>query len=252
MRALIIEDEKLAANRLARLILKNHPSYEIVHTIDTVRDSVAYLKSNESMIDVIFCDIHLADGISFDIFDQVSVQIPIIFTTAYDEYTLKAFDLNSVHYLLKPIDEGDLNKAIKKLESFNEDYSYRDLQTILSRFGKDKTRRFLLKSGQRLVPKKETELAYFFSQNKVVHAADIQQGKVYMTDFTLEQLESELLSQHHFFRINRKQIVNKDAIATMRPYKNQRLSLSLIIPSKEELVLSREKVNHFKEWFTSH
>jgi len=249
MKAIIIEDEKLAADRLKRLIEKSHPNYSILAVIDTVRDAVSYLKENQSQLDLIFCDIHLADGKSFDIFNQITCNVPIIFTTAYDQYSIDAFDLNSTHYLLKPIEEEALNKAIAKFE-LNQNGS-QDIKMILDRFGPEKTQRFLLKAGQRLVPKKDSELAVFYTRNKIVHAVDLEEGKVYMTDFTLEQLEQELLSKSSFFRINRKQIVNKDAIRSLKPYKNQRLSLSLAIPSTEELVLSREKVNSFKEWFVA-
>ncbi|WP_424963473.1 LytR/AlgR family response regulator transcription factor [Ekhidna sp.] len=247
MKTIIIEDEKIAADRLKRIIANNHPNYEVLKTLDTVRDSVQYLSTHHDNLDLIFCDIHLADGNSFEIFKKLKCDVPIIFTTAYDEYTLDAFDVNSLHYLLKPIDQSDLAKAILKFEKTNSENS--DIKTILDRFGPEKTKRFLLKSGQRLIPKKESELAIFYSKNKVVHAADLIEGKVYVTDFTLEQLEQGLLSQRSFFRINRKHIVNKEAITALKPYKNQRLSLSLAIPSSEELVLSREKVNPFKEWF---
>ena len=248
MKALIIEDEQLAADRLKRLVNQNHPNYEIVAILDTVRDSIQYLNAHHQSLDLIFCDIHLADGNSFDIFQQTNCKVPIIFTTAYDQYTFDAFDLNSLHYLLKPINEADIATAIQKFESQPETDS---LKEIFDRFGPVKTRRFLLRSGQRLIPKKESDLALFFSRNKVVHAADLNEGKVYVTEFTLEQLEQEFLSNDHFFRINRKHIVNKEAITSLKPYKNQRLSLSLAIPSSEELVLSREKVNPFKEWIVA-
>ncbi|GAB4229541.1 MAG: LytTR family DNA-binding domain-containing protein [Ekhidna sp.] len=245
--AVIIEDEPLAAERLANLIRNRHPEYHIQFFAETVRDSIEHLIQHQP--DVIFCDIHLADGISFEIFERIKIQAPVIFTTAYDEYTLDAFDINSIHYLLKPIDENDLAKALKKFEAHHSDHS-RDLDRVVRKMLTQKTKRFLLKAGQRIVPKKEDELAFFFIQNKVVHAADITEGKVYMTDFTLEQLESEMLSKDHFFRINRKQIVNKDAVVSLKPYPNQRLSLSLTIPCSHELVLSREKVNQFKKWIT--
>ena len=248
MKTIIIEDERLAAKRLERLISSNHPNYEVLCSLDTVRDSIQYLSANQNNLDLIFCDIHLADGNSFEIFNKIKCEIPIIFTTAYDQYSLEAFDLNSQHYLLKPINEEDLAKALSKFEKNRPD---QNLKNILDRFGPKKTRRFLLRSGQGLVPKKESELAMFYTRNKVVHAADMHEGKVYMTDFTLEQLENELLSHQSFFRINRKHIVNKEAIKALRPHKNQRLSLSLEIPSSEELILSREKVNPFKEWFVA-
>jgi len=248
MNTIIIEDEKLAADRLNRLITDNHPQYEVLNTLDTVRGSIKYLASNHKNLDLIFCDIHLADGNSFEIFDKTKCDVPIIFTTAYDQYTLEAFDHNSLHYLLKPINEEDLSKAISKFENSRADQS---LQKVLKHFVPGKTNRFLLKSGLRLIPKKESELAMFYTRNKVVHAADLSEGKVYVTDFTLEQLENDLLPRQSFFRINRKQIVNKEAITAMRPYKNQRLLLSLAIPSPEELVVSREKVNPFKKWFVA-
>ena len=246
MNTLIIEDEQLASDRLKRLIEKHYPHYQVVDQLDTVRDSVSLLSSSPNL-DLIFCDIHLADGNSFEIFEQLKVDTPVIFTTAFDEYSIKAYDVNNIHYLLKPIDENDLIKAIKKFE--NTRSKEPSIEDVVKHLTEEKNRRFLLRSGQRFIPKKEKELAMFFIHNKVVHATDLSEGKVFMTDFSLEQLENELLPKRQFFRINRKQIVNKEAIASLRPYKNQRLSLSLAIPSSQELILSREKVNTFKAWF---
>ena len=247
MNVLIIEDEQLAAERLERLIKEHYPRYAIVDQIDTVRDSISTIQSTSS-IDLIFCDIHLADGKCFEIFKEVKTKIPIIFTTAYDEYAIEAFDLNSVHYLLKPIDEDDLRKAISKFEDTKQDDH--SIEKVLRQFIQEKPKRFLLKSGQRMIPKKESEIAFFFTQNKITQASDLSEGKMYFADYTLEQLETKILPKEVFFRINRKQIINKEAVSSIKPYKNQRLSLSLNIPSSQEFIVSREKVNSFKAWFT--
>ncbi|MEO1254365.1 MAG: LytTR family DNA-binding domain-containing protein, partial [Bacteroidota bacterium] len=141
----------------------------------------------------------------------------------------------------------DLKKAVAKFEEGNN--TVNSLEKVMQQFLVDKPKRFLFRLGQKMIPKKDDEVALFFISNKIVHATEFAEGKVYLSDFTLEQLENEVLSSEIFFRINRKQIVNKEAIASLKPYKNQRLSLSLKIPSTQELIVSREKVNSFKAWF---
>lgn len=251
MRALIVEDEQLAADRLSSIINKIDKSVEVVAQLDTVRDTVAYLKQHQQDLDLLFCDIHLADGLSFEIFEQVEVETPVIFTTAYDEYSIKAFKVNSVDYLLKPIQEEEVRNSLNKYSSFFEPNlkGLADLKSLFANSTKTQPKRFLVKAGMKLIPKKADDIAFAFVENKVTYFLDINTEKTYMMDFTLEELMSTQLDIQQFYRINRRQIVNIESIDVIRPYLNQRLSLSLKVHTNQELIVSREKVNDFKKWF---
>lgn len=248
MNVLIVEDEIFAAERLERILKKRFPYINVIGQTDTIRDTVAFLTNAAKEPDLIFCDIQLADGLSFEIFKQVQTEKPIIFTTAYEEHSIEAFNVNSVHYLLKPINEEALAAAIEKYEKVhgNKNQSL-DMETV-SKLLPKKQKRFLVRAGIKLIPKKEEEISIFFIGNKVVQLLD-REGKSFLTDFSLEELEKEELSQDHFFRINRKYLVNKESIASIKPHENQRLLLTLNIPNRFELVVSREKVSEFKKWF---
>ena len=253
MNTLIIEDEQLAVDRLSRIIHKNFDEISILESIDTVRDSVSYLADNSAEIDLIFCDIHLADGSSFEIFDQVDIDTPVIFTTAYDQYSIDAFKVNSIQYLLKPIKENEVVEAVGKYEKYHTitpKIKLDELRKILVNPKETEPRRFLVKSGLKLIPKKPDEIALFYVDNKIVYAFDANEGKSYMTDFTLEELEQKHLDDAQFFRVNRKQIINCDTITAMKPYPGQRLILDLSVRSTFDIIVSREKVTQFKKWFT--
>ncbi|MEM6643707.1 MAG: response regulator transcription factor [Bacteroidota bacterium] len=253
MKTLILEDEPLAAERLQRIIEKNFATIEVVDSLDTVKSAVKFLEEREDELDFIFCDIHLADGSSFEIFEQIEVKTPIIFTTAYDQYSIDAFQVNSIQYLLKPIKEEDVIKAVKKYENIQQQKASQikldDLKKILISPQEPSTKRFLVKSGMRLIPKKNSDIALFYIENKVVHVLDKNDGKSYITDFTLEELEQEHIDSSQFFRINRKQIINAEVIRAMKPYVGQRLSLELTIRNTFDIIVSREKVTQFKKWF---
>jgi len=254
MRALIIEDEPLAAERLQRLIEDNFNDIEVLGSIDTVKESISYLTKNKENLDLVFCDIHLADGLSFEIFQNIEVDTPVIFTTAYDEYSIDAFKVNSIQYLLKPIQEKDVIEAIDKYEKyFSQRVSAPDFSQLRQFFKASEhqqPKRFLVKSGLRLIPKKADEIAIFYTDNKIVHALDLNEGKIYLTDFTLEELEERHLDTSKFFRINRKQILNIESITSMKPYTGQRLSIDLSVRCNFDIIVSREKVTQFKKWFT--
>ena len=253
MKTLILEDEPRAAERLQRIIEKNFDNIEVADSLDSVKEGVQYLSENAEDLDFIFCDIHLADGSSFEIFDQIDLRTPVIFTTAYDQYSIDAFKVNSVHYLLKPLKEKEVIEAVNKYEIFQAHKSapvrLEDLKRILINPQDQSSKRFLVKSGMRLIPKKNEDIALFYSENKVVHVLDKNDGKSYLTDFTLEELEQKQLESSKFFRVNRKQIVNADVIESMKPHMGQRLSLDLSIKSNFDIIVSREKVTQFKKWF---
>ena len=254
MKTLILEDEHLAADRLQRIINDNFEDMEVMEAIDTVKDGTQYLSSHQEDLDLIFCDIHLADGSSFEIFDQVKVKTPVIFTTAYDQYSIDAFKVNSVHYLLKPLKEKEVIEAVNKLELLNAhkqpEIRLGDLKKILLNPSEEPSKRFLVKSGLKLIPKKTEDLALFYIENKVVHALDQLDGKSYLVDYSLDELEHKLLDGKLFFRVNRKQIVNMECIAAMKPHHGQRLSLDLSLRNNFDIIVSREKVTQFKKWFT--
>ena len=253
MNTLILEDEPLAAARLQRIIEKNFDNIEVKDSLDSVKEGVQYLSENAEELDFIFCDIHLADGSSFEIFEQVDLRTPVIFTTAYDQYSIDAFKVNSVQYLLKPLKEKDVIDAVNKYEIFqghrNTQVKLEDLKKILIDPKEQSSKRFLVKSGMRLIPKKLEDIAVFYIENKVVHVLDRNDGRSYLTDFTLEELEEKHINSHHFFRVNRKQIVNAEVIESMKPHLGQRLSLDLSVKCNFDIIVSREKVTQFKKWF---
>jgi DNA-binding LytR/AlgR family response regulator len=247
---LIIEDEPQAAQRLQTLIEDSIPGVNVLGKLDSVERSIKWIREH-AMPDLIFIDIQLADGISFQIFEQCEVRSPVIFTTAYDEYALKAFKVNSIDYILKPVDKDDLNAALKKYHSLAKftDQSKEMLESIgeavkmLTR--KYKTR-FVLKVGEHLKSIEVNEVLFFFSLEKVTFAK-LSDGRKHIIDFTLDQLEG-VLDPQKFFRINRKYIVAAAAIQDMVSYTNSRLRLVLKTSDDNDIIVSRERVQEFKDW----
>ena len=249
MRVLLIEDEDLAAWSLIAKLQRLDPAIEVVATLDTVKAAVDWFRANPAP-DLAFFDIQLADGLSFDIFEQVKVPCPIIFTTAYDAYALRAFKVNSVDYLLKPIVQEDLAQAFSKLRQLRGAATL-DAGAIQQMVQLLKTRsyktRFLVKIGDHLSAVAAEEIDYFFGENKIVWLRH-QNGRKYPVDYTLEQLE-DLLDPAHFFRLNRQYIAAIDAIKDAVSYSNSRLKLTLKNPfNDDDVLVSREKVEAFKQW----
>mgnify|MGYP003684188267 CR=1 FL=1 len=205
MKIIIIEDEIPAANRLEKLILECKPNAEILEVLDTVEDAIEWFKNNDQP-DIVFSDIQLADGISFEIYEQVEVKCPIVFTTAYDQYAIKAFELNSIDYLLKPFTKEQLEKSFEKLsktqveESENPSLSSLDLtaivQSALNGKGKSYKQRFLISKGDVLIPLAATDVAYVFTEDKAV-LIKTHDGKNYFLNNSLDELEVQLLSLIH-------------------------------------------------------
>ena len=249
-RVLIIEDEPQAAERLISLITTLIPKAKIVGKIDSVKKSVDWLKENEKP-DLIFMDIQLADGLSFRIFDHVPVKSPVIFTTAYDAYALKAFKVNSIDYILKPVDKDDLEGALKKLDALtNRKENAEEMLASIGEAIKLLTRqyktRFVFKVGEHLRSIEVTDILYFLSMEKATFAKTID-GRKHILDFTLEELQ-DVLNPHHFFRINRKYIISATAIQDMVSYSNSRLKLVLKASDDTDIIVSRERVHEFKDW----
>ncbi|WP_394773978.1 LytR/AlgR family response regulator transcription factor [Flavobacterium sp.] len=253
MTTLIIEDEKPAARLLQRKLEKLDIAVETM--LHSVEESIHWFSNNQHP-DLIFLDIQLSDGLSFEIFEKIDIQSAIIFTTAYDEYALKAFKLNSIDYLLKPIDEDDLEVAVTKFKARlpkadsgnqNLQLDFEQIRQMLSNpFEKSYKKRFTVKIGQHLKVITTDEIECFFSENKgtYIHTFD---NRNYLIDSTLEILEQEL-DKKDFFRISRKFIVPLPAIKEIQIYTNSRLKVILPTYKEDEVIVSREKVQDFKNW----
>ncbi|MDQ3292536.1 MAG: LytTR family DNA-binding domain-containing protein [Bacteroidota bacterium] len=255
MRALIIEDEKLAADRLANLLQQIDPEIKIIGKIESVRKAVQQFEAGLHP-DLAFFDIQLADGLSFEIFDQTTVPCPVIFTTAYDEYAIKAFKVNSVDYLLKPIDADELTASLRKFQKLNVPVASAPtpatpnlelLQKAMQMLGHPSYKnRFVVKVGEHLKSIPVEHIDFFFSMEKATFL-QTKENKRFVVDFSLEQLES-LLDPQQFFRINRSYLIGLDAIQDIISYSNSRLKTFLRNSTDTDVVVSREKVNAFKEW----
>ncbi len=250
MEYLIIEDEYHAAKRLRSLVSKVAPDSNCIATLDSVEDSVDWFNSNPTP-DLAFFDIQLADGLSFNIFKEVRVDTPVIFTTAFDEYALKAFKTNSVDYLLKPIDEDELTAAIGKYKKlFGQTSTPMDESVINSLMRRlntpDYVKRFLIKQGSSLSYVDVDNIAYFYSDDGLTFLVTTDRKK-HNIDHTLDQVE-EVVNPSTFFRINRKFVVNVNSVSKISTYFNSRLKLKLNPSAPDDAVVSREKVKRFKSW----
>jgi DNA-binding LytR/AlgR family response regulator len=228
MKVLIIEDEPLAAERLGNLVRELHAEIQLVATLDSVQRSVVWLSQNT--VDLIFMDIQLADGLSFEIFEKIEIKTPVIFTTAYNEYALKAFKVNSIDYILKPIDKEELTAAYKKYQTLTQQpvAPAKMLESIgyaMQMLTKKYKERFVIKVGEHLKSLEVKEILFFFSLEKTTFA-QTKDGRKHILDFTLDQLEG-LLDPTHYFKINRKYIVSMSSIQDMISHTNSRIKLVL-------------------------
>ena len=245
----IIEDEKPAARSLERKLEKL--GYSSMINLSSVEEAVVWFGSNKEP-DLVFLDIQLSDGLSFEIFEQVHINSSIIFTTAYDEYALRAFKLNSIDYLLKPIQEDELKQAIDKFQNnrtaifgFNQQF---DLfkQFMSTSNAVEYKERFAVKVGAQIKIILRSEIVCFYSENKATYVQTIE-GRNYIIDYTLEELE-KMVDPVDFFRMSRKFIVSIHSIKDIYSYSNSRLKLNLVNLESEDLIVSREKVADFKKW----
>jgi len=248
MNAVIIEDEKLAAQKLQKMLTKIQPSLNIVKVMGSIEEAVDFFQ-NEHDVELVFLDIHLSDGSSFNIFDKIEIKAPIIFTTAYDEYALKAFKVNSIDYLLKPIAETDLLKALDKLKNITEKEEKVNVEKFLSAFKENKPvhkQRFLVSYGSQIKSIKAEETAYFYADNKMVFLVS-HSGHKYVTDETLDRLEHSLDCME-FFRVNRTFMIGINSIKQMHTYSRSRIKIDLLPECEKECIVSTEKCGGFKEW----
>ncbi|GAA4470129.1 LytTR family DNA-binding domain-containing protein [Nibrella saemangeumensis] len=257
MKVLIVEDEPLAAKRLESLVQEVEPEAEVMDRLESVRALVRWWQTNQdtgrSAPDLLLMDIQLADGLSFEAFQQVNITTPVIFTTAYDEYALKAFKVNSVDYLLKPIEKDELELAIGKFKRNQQTSTPENLTKVLEAYGVKPVAyksRFLLKQGGRFEVVDTRDIQYIYADEKVVFLVTSENRK-FIVDETLDELEGKL-DPKLFHRINRKYISQLGAIERIEPHFNGRLRLWLHNrPTDEEIFVSREKAEAFKSWLDS-
>ncbi|GHB23925.1 LytR/AlgR family response regulator transcription factor [Mongoliitalea lutea] len=250
MKILIIEDEAPAAKRLEKLILEQVSSASIQGRLDSIKSALAYFEKHPHP-DLIFCDIQLADGLSFEIFRQVTVDCPLIFTTAYDQYAIQAFKVNAIDYLLKPIDPNELAQAMDKFHKLQlkPSIDFAQIQQLLLQSQKTYKTRFMVKVGEKISALEVGDILYFFSEERITFAVTFN-GKRHILDYTLEQLEDQL-NPNDFFRLNRKYFTSIKAVEEIITYSNSRLKIKLKGSSDQDILISREKVVDFKNWLDS-
>jgi len=258
MKVIIIEDELAASDNLTYLLNRINPETEILEVFDTVKSAVSYF-SKENAAELVFMDIHLADGISFEIFEQVKIDIPVVFTTAYNQYALKAFKVNSIDYLLKPIDEDELSDALKQYEvqvkqkeqQGIDDNQLKGLLGLLKKTNSTTSYKnsFLVSKRDELIPLKTNEIAYFWIDLGVVKVIS-KTNQSYIIDSKLEEIEGSL-NPNEFYRANRQSIINRDAILNLKQYFNGKLIVNLQPTPKERIIISKAKASDFKNWINS-
>lgn len=250
MNVIIAEDEKLAAERLEQLAIRCDPSITITARYDSVEELVEYFSHNS--IDLLFLDIQLADGKSFEVFKKVDVKAPIIFTTAYDQYALQAFKVHSIDYLLKPIPQEELQFALNKLKTFTPantlDHEKWEVLKELAKVPiKSYKQRFIVKFGNKLLYKPAQHIAYFFADGKNAYLVTREENRKFLIDHTLEELAG-LLDPKEFYRISRKVIIQIHAIAELKGSISSGIEVLLVQKTEFSLLISRDKVNDFKKW----
>lgn len=256
MKILIIEDEKLAVDKLLHVLTKVRPDAQVIGTTDSIASSAVWLTEHQDEADLILMDIELADGQSFAIFEQVKVKCPVIFVTSYDEYALRAFKVNSIDYLLKPIQQDELKQALEKFDAMAAVYSsvenqsanivnlVKELQKNSS--AKEYRKRFLVKHLQKLVSIDVMTICCFYYEDRVTLFKTID-GKNYILDYSMDEVE-DMIDPACFFRINRGLIVALQSVDQIQPYFGNRLAIKLKPAYEKESIVSREKVNAFKIW----
>lgn len=246
MKVLIVEDELPAAKRLEKMILEIEKGTSIINVIDSIEDTIKWFTNSTEELDLIFMDIQLADGMSFEIFKTVQILTPVIFTTAFDQYAIQAFKSNGIDYLLKPIVKEEMREAITKYKNFNIGAT-QNYQKIISSLRKKENykERFIVKVGEqfKFIPVKK--IAYFYSESSVTYM-QCKNGKKYILDSSLDVIENDL-NPADFHKINRRIIIHINSITKISSYFNSRLKINLH-PSFDEVIVSRERVKNFKEW----
>ncbi len=254
MKVLIIEDEPFAQNELKRLLGIIDPKVKVLDCLESIEESIDWLEINDEP-DLIFLDVQLSDGLSFEIFQKMEVKAPIIFTTAYDEYAVQAFKLNSIDYLLKPIDKGELEAGLKKFKDLHgEPKTQKEalldpekIQQLLEmNLGKEYKKRFIIKTGDRLRHVSVEDIAYFYSEDDYTYLVAKENAK-FIIAFKLDELINQL-DPNEFFRLSRKFITNIHSVKLVNKYFNSRLEVILDPPTKDQILISRVRVPEFLQW----
>jgi two-component system LytT family response regulator len=249
MKALVIEDEVLASKHL-QLVLDEAGDINVIAVLESVRETVKWFGKNPQP-DIVFMDIHLSDGSAFEIFNQIRITCPIVFTTAYDEYALKAFKVNSIDYLLKPIEVTDVKDALRKLKelsgSDNMQTAVNNLIASFKRGTKYKSHFLISVKGDKFIPVQSDDLACFYVDSGTIKALTFE-GKSYNLDFTLDEL-TDLLDPALFFRANRQYLISRKSIKDIDLWFNSRLSVNLKVTVPDKIVISRGRIQEFRRWF---
>ncbi len=249
MKVVIVEDEPLASEKLERYLLKYDTDIVVMNRLRSIGEAVDWIKQYQHEVDLIFMDIQLEDGLSFEIFNKVEVNTPVIFTTAFDEFAIDAFKVNSIDYLLKPILFTELSKALKKFVTLRSQFSRGpEINKVVQHLSDSGFKnRFLVRLGNHIHAVKSEDISFFYAEGRDVYLI-VNNNKKYIIEYTLEKLE-ELLNPRNFFRVNRSFVVNINAIQDVLVYSNRRLKLTLHQNIDKEVIVSREKVADFKKWF---
>ncbi|MBN2520269.1 MAG: response regulator transcription factor [Bacteroidales bacterium] len=242
----IIEDEKITANNLEKLLKQFNPDIRVTAKLSSVEESVFWLQNNQP--ELIFCDIHLSDGLAFEIFEKTEVKAPVIFTTAFDEYAIKAFKLNSIDYLLKPVRLDELQRSIEKYkEIYHEKQPAIDYNKILKAYDKkENKKRFIVYCGQKIKPVEISDIAYFYSLEKNTYLCTFS-NKHYPVEHSLDKIEL-LINKDIFFRVNRKYIVQFNSIKEIIALSKSRIKIKLNLPVNEDILVSIPKTPEFRQW----
>lgn len=248
MRIVIIEDESLAADKLERYLLKYDSSILILDKLPSISEAVFWFKNNQDY-DIVFMDIQLTDGLSFEIFNQVDITKPVIFTTAFDEFAIDAFKVNSIDYILKPITFTDISKALSKFKKLQNVFTNnKNIEETVKKITEKKTKdRFLVKLGNHIHSIKTQEISLFYAEGRTVYLVT-KTKKKYILDYKLESLE-KVLNSTEFYRVNRTFIVNISDIKDVLVFSNSRLKITSNVFTEKDIIVSREKVSAFKLWF---
>lgn len=254
MKIVIIEDEKPAADKLAKMLKEYDPDTEVLAVLKSVEQSIKWITETDIEPDLYFLDIQLSDGSSFEIYEKIEINKPVIFVTAFNEYALKAFRVNSIDYLLKPLNYQDLYRSMEKIKSFRENLpankeklQYDELSRVLLQMNKSFKTRFLVKVGDHLRSVQAENIMVFYAEGRTVFLITNKQNK-YIIDYTLEDLV-KIIDPEMFFRPNRSFIININAIRDVVVYSNSRLLIELNQSFDKEIIVSRDKVAQLKTWF---
>lgn len=242
LRVAIIEDEPATARNLRHMLQDVAPEVEVLTILPGVAESVTWLNTNMQQCELLFMDVRLSDGLSFEIFSQVNVTLPVIFITAYDDYALQAFKSNGIDYILKPFDESELKQSLQKYNRLRDPANFQQLAAQFKSYKKS----FLVHNRDKLIPLSATNIAWFYTANELVYAGTTD-NKQYIIDFTMEQLQQQL-DPTLFFRANRQFIIQRSAIQEVDFYFNGRLAVKVLPAAKEQILISKARVPEFKNW----